>query len=966
MAGRTATIVRQLMRTAGAEALGETDRDLLRRFADANDQTAFAALVRRHTGMVFGVCRRCVPTVQDAEDACQATFVILAGKASRVRWQPSVANWLFTTARQVAHNAQVAARRRARRESRAGVPEAIEPVERMTGRELLIALDEELGKLSPRYREPLVLCYLEGLTRDEAAARLAVPAGTLKTRLERGRKRLHDALTSRGLGLGAGLLALACTSPAGASPSRLTESVLAAASGNLCPAVAALAKGVAVNGVFRKSLLVMLATAGAAALGLGMRSMSLTAADPQPTPNAPAKAAIPVPKDAPKGADPAAAATGEAAYAGRVLDADGKPVAGATLYTLYYTPKVLPIPERGVSDKDGTFRFTVAKKEFDRSVSARPWDEALVFAVADGYGVAFPQIRPYMPPAHGDLTLRLVKDDVPITGRVLDLQGKPVAGATAVVREFWWPTKSDDLGAFLATLKEKGELYPALIENQMGQVGLWMGRDIGRILPPAVTDAEGRFRLKGIGRERVVALSIEGTTVASTDVWAMTRAGEPIRLAMHPRKQGGLEVTLAGATFEQIVAPSRPIVGTIRDKDTGKPIPGAVVESYVFGGKSVTQTHLRAVADKEGRYRLLGMPKVEGNQIRIGPPEGQPYLMALATVRDGPGLEPVTVDVELKRGVWITGKVTDEAAGKPVPSWIRYAVFGDNPNLPDAPGLIFEHDMKTRPEDATFRFVGLPGRGVVAARAWQAGGYRVGAGAERIKDLDRFLIPAGGARGMFSADFHTIAEVNPEKGAESATCDLVIVAGVTLTGTIVGPDGKPLAGALARGLNDHDYWEANPAAAEFRVTSLRSGEPRLLQFSHPEKKLAGSLVVRDDAKGRLIVKLEPAGTLTGRFVTTDGKPLADLELFSQTSGPMPAPGMHIKPDVTAGSFPRGPRTDKDGKFRIEGLAPGLSYRLAVFRGMFFLQPEGDVGKGVTLKAGETKDLGELKVQLPNQ
>jgi RNA polymerase sigma factor (sigma-70 family) len=931
MASRTATIVRQLMRTAGAEALGETDRDLLRRFAEANDQNAFAALVRRHTGMVFGVCRRCVPTVQDAEDACQATFVILAGKASRVRWQPSVANWLFTPARRVAHNAQVAARRRTRREGRAGVPEAVEPAERMTGRELLAALDEELGKLAPRYREPLVLCYLEGLTRDEAAVRLAVPAGTLKTRLERGRKRLHDALTGRGLGLGAGLLALACTSPAGASPSRLTESVLAAASGNPSPAVAALAKGVAVNGVFRKSLLVMLATVGAAALGLGMRSVSLTAADPQPTPKAPAKAAVPVPSEAPKGGDAAAPATGAASYAGRVLDPDGKPVPDAKLYALYYTPKVLPIPQRGVSDKDGTFRFAVEKKEFDRSVSARPWDEVVVFAVADGYGLGFPEWRPYMPTAYADLTIRLAKDDVPITGRVLDLQGKPVAGATAVVREFWWPAKSDDLGAFLATLKEKGELYPALIENQMGQVGLWMGRDIGRILPLAVTDAEGRFRLKGIGRERVVALIIEGPTVASTDVWAMTRAGEPIRLAMHPRKQGGLEVTLAGATFEQIVAPSRPIVGTIRDKDTGKPIPGAVVESYVFGGKSVTQTHLRAIADKEGRYRLLGMPKVEGNQIRIGPPDGQPYLMALARVSDGPGLEPVTVDVELKRGVWITGKVTDESTGKPVPSWIRYAVFGDNPNLVDAPGLFFEHDMKTRPEDGSFRFVGLPGRAVVAAQAWQSGGYRTRAGAEQIKDLDRFFTPAGGGRGVFGPGFHAVAEINPEKGAESATCDLVVVAGVTLTGTIVAPDSKPLAGALVRGLEHPDVWEDRPAkTADFTVVDLKPDEPRLLQFLHLEKKLAGSVVMRGDEKAPVTVKLGPAGTLTGCFVTTDGKPLGDLEIFCLTSGPVASPDIREKPDVTAGSFPRGPRTDKDGKFRIEGLAPGLKYRLGVF------------------------------------
>src|SRR5258705_117668 len=84
-----------------------------------------------------------------------------------------------------------------------GVPAAVQPVDQMTGRELLATLDEELDKLPPRYREPLLLCYLEGLTRDEAANRLHIPAATLKTRLERGRKRLGDALTRRGCVLGA-------------------------------------------------------------------------------------------------------------------------------------------------------------------------------------------------------------------------------------------------------------------------------------------------------------------------------------------------------------------------------------------------------------------------------------------------------------------------------------------------------------------------------------------------------------------------------------------------------------------------------------------------------------------------------------------------------------------------------------------------------------------------------------------
>src|SRR5262249_61415734 len=138
-----------------------------------------------------------------------------------------------------------------------------------------------------------------------------------------------------------------------------------------------------------------------------------------------------------------------------------------------------------------------------------------------------------------------------------------------------------------------------------------------------------------------------------------------------------------------------------------------------------------------------------------------------------------TIDVQLKRGVWITGQVTDKATGKPVPSWIQYAVLGDNPNARDVPGLTFDHDMKTLPEDGRFRFVGLPGRAVVAARSWQVVGYRTGVGADRIKDLDRVFL---------RMELHTIAEVNPEKGAESPTCDHVPDPGATLTGNVVEPD----------------------------------------------------------------------------------------------------------------------------------------------------------------------------------
>jgi RNA polymerase sigma factor (sigma-70 family) len=221
---------------------------------------------------VFGVCCRVLPIVQDAEDACQATCLVLVRKAKTGRWQSSIANWLYTTARRVASKASRAAARRTRRESCTVPPTPISALDQMTGREAFAALDEELDKLPTIYREPLVLCYLQGLTRDQAASRLGVPAATLKGHLDRGRKKLADALTTRGIGIGAGLMAVAATSSAGASSQRLVESILATVGGSPSATVAAIAKGIAMNGFTLKVKLLVFAAVAAAVTGFGLAS----------------------------------------------------------------------------------------------------------------------------------------------------------------------------------------------------------------------------------------------------------------------------------------------------------------------------------------------------------------------------------------------------------------------------------------------------------------------------------------------------------------------------------------------------------------------------------------------------------------------------------------------------------------------------------------------------------------------
>ncbi|MBY0528318.1 MAG: sigma-70 family RNA polymerase sigma factor [Gemmataceae bacterium] len=217
MANRQAVALCHLRSLVAAQSIGQTsDRQLLRRFVLHQEEAAFATLVRRYSSMVLRVCRRVLNDWHASEDAFQATFLILARRAGSIRKQQSVSSWLHGVAYRVA----LKARARAARQDRALPPPRLQehdPLADLSVRELRRLLDEELERLPEKYSAPLLLCYLEGKTRDEAAQQLGWPLGTFNSRLDRGRDLLRGRLVRRGLALSSALWATLLTEPAEAA-----------------------------------------------------------------------------------------------------------------------------------------------------------------------------------------------------------------------------------------------------------------------------------------------------------------------------------------------------------------------------------------------------------------------------------------------------------------------------------------------------------------------------------------------------------------------------------------------------------------------------------------------------------------------------------------------------------------------------------------------------------------------------
>jgi RNA polymerase sigma factor (sigma-70 family) len=580
-------VLRQIHHLAAGLRAGEwSDGQALGRFVAAREEAAFCALVQRHGPLVWGVCRRILKHIQDAEDAFQATFLVLAQRAGSIRKPESVGSWLYGVAYHIALEARNRQVRRGTRERQVeNMPHPPSPAD-TSWAQLEPVLDEELHRLPEKYRRPLVLCYLEGKSYRETAEELGWPLGSTSKRLARARELLRRRLTRRGVTLSAGILSAALTNRAApAAPAALVHAAVKA--GLLLVAGKPFADVVSAHALslFQKApqgmFLTKLKIATALVLllgGLGLGTLALPAVgkqagaraeDRSPEPTKSKADRQPLAKqDKEQSARSRPETAEKLTVAGRVEDQTRKPVADAQVGVLVWpagtmTPDKPLLLGQTKTDARGRYRLQVKKPS--------PAQQVATLVKAPGFGLAWNYLA-----APSGTVIRLAPEQV-LRVRLIDLQGQSAAGVKVHVCRVGNPPPApvehhelfklldtvdgaiDSIGIFSLPSLSMGGTKPPIMpklaalrfRDPPGRLPVWPG--------PVTTDARGRFTLRGLPPGQGLALLVRDARFAlqALAIKAQPRAKPP-------------EITL-------VLAQARVIEGTVVDAATGKPVPGALV-----------------------------------------------------------------------------------------------------------------------------------------------------------------------------------------------------------------------------------------------------------------------------------------------------------------------------------------------------------------------------------------------------
>ena len=951
----------------GGSAAGLSDRQLLERFAtgcDEGGQAAFAALVARHGPMVLGVCRQLLGDHQHAEDAFQAVFLVLARKARSIREPELLGNWLYGVALRTARKARGRlARRRQTEEQGAMVrPEARPAVqaEQMIDREQAEALHREIDRLPGAFRTPIVLCYFEGLSPDEAAARLRWPSGTLRSRLVRARDKLRRGLARRGVVLsGTALAAALAPRSAWASVSPLlcdstTRAAIAfaarhAVGGALSAPAAALAQEVLKSMLIHKLRFASLTVLALAAIATGAGLLTPTPAmqeGPGVQPTASKSRATDRPRPAEKAGIPD---EGRMTVTGRVFLPDGKPAAGVPV-DIIGSPRAptagtdveregFVVLGRGTAEGDGRFRI-----EASRASSARYY-AVYALAGAAGPGTAFGSVSLHPDAEQPTAEVHLQPEQV-IRGKLLDVNGQPAAEVEVGLKSVYTESSSLEGGRFDSPAFALGYVWT----RSPGGLNAWP--------KPVATDAQGRFAFAGVGRGLHAGLAIHDPRFAQQHFEFPATDRDPAK-----------EVSLA-------LRPSTIIEGSVRTADTGQAVPDAVISVRASSGVGGGMFPTRFRADGQGRFRINPFAG-DYFRMRAYPSEGQPYLVREADLQWTKGAVRKQIDITLPRGVLIRGRVTEQGTGRSV-AGASVQFFPTR-----GPGDIisgFEAIVRSG-DDGRFQVAVPPGKGYLLVLGPTLGYVPQEIGGGKLYGSGQ----PGGMR--FYA--HDVIAYEATAGGGPVEVDAKLRPGKTIRGRVVGPAGETVEDAVV--LTRQQLDPINLTWQKYNFIQARDGRFELPGFD-PEKASPAYFLDPDHQWGAAVefsgkqageevtTRLQPCGRAKARFVGPGGKPVARFAIWPYLHlvmapgpdngmradrGDQPAADQAFLPNLDPKHYPNDLKTDAEGRVELPGLIPGAPYRISDWSTVN--DEKGiQVRKDFTVKPGETLDLGDILVEKPRR
>ena len=613
----------------------------------------------------------------------------------------------------------------------------------------------------------------------------------------------------------------------------------------------------------------------------------------------------------------------------------------------------------GASAADGSFEV----------VNTAPKERKLYYLVAQlpGTGLDFIRVEGTVPTE--PIELRAVKDN-PIRGRIINTEGKPVAGAKVAVIKLG-VYANNALDSFLVAWRKRSDLSD--IPNMPYGVK-HIDRGAGDILS-ATTDLDGRFSVQGAGAERVITLAITGGGIAESELCVVNRPGfDPGPFNQESRDKASKEseyriLLLHGPDISIVAEAERRIRGVVRDIDTGKP--RAAVQVWLTrNGDDLLQVFPKATTDSEGRYEIRGARKATSYTVELFSDARSGHLGRVVHLDDTPGYGPITADILVKQGVIVTGQVLDAVTKKPVPGWGKVAPVSDNPFVEKylQSELSAMFGVHATGADHKFRMVTIPGPVILHA----------GVDAHRLKDgeLGRYLykpavsdprypqyfkqlehgilcLSAGGVQYALFGNDCTVLQIKPDD--RLVTHDVFLQRATALPISIRDVDGAPLDGIWVSGMILHGPGPVQVKTDSCSVYNLEAGKPRLMVFYEPAKKLIGTLALKGDEKEPSVATLGRPGLIKGRLIAEDGKPWAGVIVsLSFSEGTAEEMHRHIQRAKLI-------ETDSDGKFQIDEIIPGKKFSVAFTRGAQTFEPLVNSADG-SVQPGATLDLGDVRLK----